>query len=463
MATDVATVVKQLQTALQQIEPDIDVKKGPMLRLFINPHAGIVSAQQDKIDRLIGIFTLNRVDNILTSELDAQSAAFSGMGRFQGRKSTGFVTFFTKTKPNTNIVINIGDQVADATSSLVYRVTQQVIISPNDFIRFFNPITQRFEFLAPVEAMSIGADYDIPSGRIKRILGTISGIDGVTNSDAISGGASVEDNASFNARFQKRLEGQSLGTKGGLISEIVNIPGVLDLSLVTSENPDLFSRRSNRPCIDAYVLGYVEGTDTVSFTVSSNKIFTLPAHRITSITSVTLDGADVTDYAFIRDTSNLAGSVKEVDKIELRAQPVAGSVVEISFTYNALLETVQDRASQFNDFAYFGVDFLAYEAIQEPLVVSYEFAFLSSFDKNTIMSALQTETMSYLNPNVFAETLQPTAFVAYLQKKVPAAVNITLKTFTTKNHSLAAIETCTFAKNAYPVLSSSDLTINIKA
>lgn len=463
MAIEDTTVVTQLQTALRQIEPDIDVAKGPMKRLFIDPHASIVAAERNQVDRLIGIFTLQRVDNILTTELDAQTSAFAGMGRFQGRKSSGYGTFFTRTRPSDNIVINIGDQVGDATSSLIYRVTQQVVVTPADLIRFYNPISQRFEILAPIEAISIGADFDVPPGRIVKILGSINYIDGVVNNEAITGGSSVEDNESLDTRFKKRLEGQSLGTKGGLISELANIPGVKDVILITSDDLELFSRRSMRSCLDIYILGDIEATDSVSFTVTTSKTFSLPQHRITAITSVTLDGEVVADYAFIRDATIYSGSVKETNKIELRSLPAAGSVVVVTFSYNALLETVQDRVTQFSDFAYFSVDALVYEAVQVPMLVSYDFAFLSSFDKNSTMTSLTQETMTFMNPEAFAVVMQPQALIADLQKKVPSAVAIYLNKFTTKEDSKAAIETVSFAKNAYPVLLQQDLTINLRA
>lgn len=457
------TVITQLQTSLKQIEPDVDVAKGPLKRLFVDPHGTVVSNERNEVDRLIGIFTLQRVNNILTSELDAQTSAFGGMGRFQGRKSRGYQTFFTKTRPNDNIVINIGDQVGDNTSALIYRVTQQVVVTPTDLIKFYNPLTQRFEILAPIEAISIGADFDVPRGRVNKILGSINYIDGTINNEDIKGGSSVEDNESLDSRFQKRLEGQSLGTKGGLISELVNIPGVDDVVLITSDDLDLFSRRSTRSAIDIYVLGDIEATDSVSFTVTNSKVFTLPQHRITAITSVTLDGEVVADYAFIRDSSVYAGSVKEANSIELRAQPQAGSVVVVTYSYNSLLEVVQDRVTQFSDFSYFKVDGLVYEAIKVPVVVSYDFSFLSSFDKNSVMNALTTETMSYMNPNAFVTSIQPQAFLADLQKKVPVATSVYLNEFTSKENSKSKIETITLAKHSYPILLQQDLTINLRS
>lgn len=464
MATDKSTVVTELQTTLSQIQPDIDVNKGPMKRLFIDPHATVIVSERDLIDRLVGLFTLQRVDNILTSEIDAQTSAFSGMGRFQGRKSRGFATFWTRTRPTGSIVINIGDQVSDSTAALIYRVTQQVIVTSVDLVKYWNPVTSRFEILAPIEAMVIGSNYDLPKQRINRILTPISFIDGVINNSEISRGLAIEDNESLDNRFRKRLEGQSLGTKGGLISEIVNIPGVTDVAMVTPADTNLFSRRTERSsAIDLYVLGSDEASDSVSFTVTNSKSFALPAHHITSITSVTLDGDPVTDFAFVPDESVYFGSVKEVDRIELRAQPAPGSVVVVNFLYNSLLETVQDRAAQFGQFSYFDVDCLVYEAVAVPMTVTYDYSFLSSFDKTSVQSALQSETMSYFNPGVFTTVMQPEAFIADLQRKIPSAISIVLRQFTSKEGSTASVQTIQLEKNQYPVLAQSDLNIVLRA
>ena len=463
MAIDQNTVTVQLQQSLQAIQPDVDTQKGPLKRLFIDPHATVIVNERTQIDRLVNLFTLQRVDSILTSEQDAQVSAFSGMGRFQGRKAHGFATFWTRSTPIGNVTINIGVQISDSTASLIYQVTQQVVIPTASIPQFYNPLTQRYEFLVPIEAVTIGADYEVSNGRITRILSPVDGIDGVINNSDITDGLGVEANDSLDARFRKRLEGQSLGTKGGLISEIVNIPGVRDVAIVTPADYDLFSRRTDKPALDLYVFGDVETTDSASFTVTSGKQFTLPSHVITSILSVTLDGEPVADYAFIKDTSVLSGSVDEVDIIELRAQPDVGSVVVVKFTYNSLLETVQARADNFGDFAYFGVDTLVYAAVAVPMTVAYNFTMLSSFDKASIMQALQNETLSYMNPQNFVSVMQPEAFIANLQKNVPSAIQIDLLTFTTKNSSTVPIQTVQFTKVQYPVLSQIDMIINLRS
>jgi hypothetical protein len=459
MPVDIDTVIVQLQRSLKAIQPDIDTRKGPMKRLFIDTHAQVVSNERNQIDRLVGLFTLQRLDSILTTEIDAQVSSFSGMGRFQGRKAHGFVTFYTRSRSAGDIVIDIGVQVADETASLVYRVTQQIVVSSSDLPKFFNPTNQRFEILAPVEAMSIGSDYEVSENRIKRILTPVNSIDGVINYSGITDGLAIEDNDSLDSRFRKRLEGQSLGTKGGLISEIVNIPGVLDVSIVTPADYDLFSRRTDRPALDIYVIGDIETTDSVAFSVTTGKRFQLPPHVVTSIISVTLDGEVVNDYAFIRDASVLAGSVQEVDTIELRAQPDVGSAVVVEFTFNSLLESVQARASQFGDFAYFGTDLLTYAAIPVPMSVGYTFSYLSSFDKASTMQALQNETMNYMNPNKYVGVMQPEAFIADLQRKIPSAISIGLSQFTSRDGSTSSIQIVQFPKNKYPILAQVDLQI----
>ena len=147
----------------------------------------------------------------------------------------------------------------------------------------------------------------------------------------------------------------------------------------------------------------------------------------------------------------------------MRAQPDVGSVVVVKFTYNSLLETVQARADNFGDFAYFGVDTLVYAAVAVPMTVAYNFTMLSSFDKASIMQALQNETLSYMNPQNFVSVMQPEAFIANLQKNVPSAIQIDLLTFTTKNSSTVPIQTVQFTKVQYPVLSQIDMIINLRS
>lgn len=461
MADDISTITAQLQSDLKAIEPACDVNKGPLKRLYIDPAAQMVVREQTQIDRLIGLFTLQRLDNILNDEIDAQVSPFAGMGRFGGRPASGFITFFALSQPTGSVTFNIGDQIGDNSATLVYRVTQQITIAATAFPNFFNPITRRYEFVVPIEAISVGAASEVPENIITRILTPIDGIDGCINTQPTTNGFDVESNDSLDTRFRNRLEGQTLGTKGGLTSEIINIPSVTDVQLVTSADGSLFSRRTALPAIDLYVLGSVPQADTAVFTVPpSTTSFNMPLHNIISIDSVTLDGEAVNDFQYVRDPTALGGSVMAQDVVILSSAPPAGSMLEINYTYNGLLDTVQNRCDQFGDFASFGVDLLTYAAVATPLVVSFTFTFLSSFDKGSVQAALIQETLSYLNPGQFVSTIPPEALLGDLQRRIPTATNVTLTKFTTKTTSLSQVEVVQLPKNAFPTLSQSDLKIS---
>lgn len=466
-------VIAENEKDLKELDPNLDVKKGPLRRFFIAPLAKPVLRARNAVDRLIGLFTLTRLDNLTETELETQVAPFSGMTRFQGEPASGFGLFYCYSDPNRDIVIHTGDQVADSTGALIFIVTQDVRVKAGKLKRFFNPVSRRYEIPAPIQALEVGDEYSLPANGISKLLSPIQFITGVTNYIELSPGTNRETNDELDVRFRNRLDGSERGTQGGLITELQNIEGVKDIALITASDTTLFSRRSDRPIIDAYVIGSKPKTATYPIPLSQvdgmTSKFPLPVCRILSISAVkvTIPGETEsvdTSFNLIEDSSSLARSVSAQNFVEIASPstvvpPPAGSTVLVDYTYDSLLDDVQTQAGFLGSNALFDTDILAYAAIPVDLNIEVQVGVLSSFSTAASIATARNETIREYNKLKFIERLNPEDYRDFLKTFIPAAASITLSKFQRADQTLNDVGVLTFARNEYPVLKLSNLLI----
>lgn len=478
MALTEDDVVAESERDLREIDTSVDVTKGPLKRFYIDPLARPLTRARNKVDRLVGLFTLQRDLVITNAELEAQVSAWSGMSRKYGEPAYGYVTMYFFTDPGVDVQISTGDQVSDESGELIYFVTQDVTIPRSDFERFFNPITRRFEVQVPVQAVEAGSKYAVSAFKITKLVTRPPYIAGViNNSDIADGGTDVETNSELNSRFSSRLEGSELGMQGGLASELMRLSGVKDVAIISSVDTKLFSRRSYRPALDVYIIGTKSKTDvfvpTSAEVTGKNTYFKLPSHRILKVSKVTVQPPNATDatavsFKVVKDPSVYQGSVKETVTVQLDppvsglVPPPPGSIVEITYDYNALLETVQTKASTLGEAALFGTDILVYEAKPVEILIDVEIGILSSFSTASTVAGAREVSLKELNPKRFIGSYLPETYRNFLQRNLTVAASITLNTFRRADNSTEDVQALSFARNEYPILLFSGLKVTSK-
>jgi uncharacterized phage protein gp47/JayE len=210
---DFTTLVRDQVTAIQgRAAGLVDFTIGSLLRAICESNASVLQWIQQLI---VTLLTITRASTSSGADLDSWMADF-GFLRLSASFSTGSVTYsrFTST---TSALIPIGSLVGSADGSQQYAVT---IDTANSFYSetlggYIIPAGVA-SATVPVQASTAGAAGNALTGTVAVIIGSISGIDTVTNSAVFTNGVDPESDSDFRARFIMWVQSLSKGTKAAI-------------------------------------------------------------------------------------------------------------------------------------------------------------------------------------------------------------------------------------------------------
>jgi hypothetical protein len=462
-----ATQDDVISTVYTNLDPSLDQQKGPLKRLFLDPHRAVVSYTKTSVDRLIALFTQQRPDNMTSEEYDAITKPWGGINRFLGLPAFGTVTVYAYTKPAADFVIPFGTVFSDDTGSLLYQASAELRVAVGDLDRYFNPTNRRFEFDLTIIAKEVGSDFAVPAGRITKIVSDIPFASGVINQKALTGGLPVESDSSIDSRFRARLEGTDRGSSGWISFTTLSVAGVQSVALIAPGH-QLFSRRTARPAIDVYVIGdnILQATYSVVVTDPTRRSYQIlspegNARRATSIVRVVQNSQDtITNWSFVPDTTRMGQAVNAATYVEFTAGFPLDTRLDITYEYNYLLELVQANLEIQDGTTgtyLFNTDMLAFAAKPVALEVDFTLNTLSSTNQVYLQQQVQNVTMELLNQLDYVGQLTPTQFITDLQAQVPAASPV-LHKFKRKDDT-QLVGVITLSDIEFPQLASADLVI----
>lgn len=166
----------------------------------------------------------NMVDNMFD-----HVAARRGTTRGNGKRSQGEVTLFVKTRPVSDITIQIGTQITSGNAS--FRTTSTATISATGGQSFYSPSTGRYFTRAFIQATEVGSLGNVSAGQIRTISGAPGGVQ-VLNEAATFGGTDLESNSDLAARSEGILSSVDSGTYRGVNQTAVDVPGVRQVNVV---------------------------------------------------------------------------------------------------------------------------------------------------------------------------------------------------------------------------------------
>lgn len=350
---------QDLLTALNNMLPDLDLTEGtPERDMFIESQiSGSLSNIWD------GINYAGKASAPLTYyleledvEIDRFCATF-GVTPRPATRATGVVTFYTSTEPVSTIYINDGIIVNTGGANAVeFSVDGDYTIPYSIRNSYYNAIEERWEINCNVQAVNAGPDYKAGTSTVTRLQTAIAGIDGVVNAAPITGGTNTETVASRMTRVVNKFQGRDLGPTSG----IQNFVGVYAsaVNIVGANDPLMERDEGVGGAIDIYIIGedLASTTDEIVITSSGletgiNVLYTSTSiimlkQPVSSIISVVIDGTvliPVTDYTLVVDTGMLSKSTSGSDMVVFTSTGylTAGAVVELSYNYNSLLETIE--------------------------------------------------------------------------------------------------------------------------
>lgn len=228
-----ATLVSDQVTAIQaKSNTLLDFSIGSILRSFVEGSSGVVLWIQQLI---VTLLVTIRASTSSGSDLDTWFADF-GFARNSASAATGQVTFarFTATS---SALIPVGSQVTTADGTQTYNVIASTTNSFYDAAQNGYVIPSGISSATvPVQAATAGAAGNADIGTVTIIVGSIPGVDTVSNSSAFAGGADAESDDDARQRFQDWIASLSKSTKNAIGYAISQVQSGITYSL--TENYD---------------------------------------------------------------------------------------------------------------------------------------------------------------------------------------------------------------------------------
>jgi uncharacterized phage protein gp47/JayE len=210
---DFTTLVRDQVTAIQgRAAGLVDFTIGSLLRAISESNASVLQWLQQLI---VTLLATTRASTSSGTDLDTWMADF-GFLRLSASFATGSVTY-SRFTPTNSALIPIGSLVGSTDGSQQYSVTIDTA-NPlyNATLGGYLVPAGTATATVPVIASTAGAAGNALIGTVTIIVGSISGIDTVTNTTVFVNGVDPESDSAFRARFILWVQSLSKGTKAAI-------------------------------------------------------------------------------------------------------------------------------------------------------------------------------------------------------------------------------------------------------
>ena len=445
-------IIKEVQSNLETLSPQIqvDADNGPFYYLAARAVAQPLADENARAERLTQLASFNFPAVATADEVSAALRSF-GATAPRGGFVRGVALFLTSRRPigTEAFYVREGDIVGTATSGgVLFAAVETRALTANNADKFYNPATRRYELPVRVQALSVGVQGRIAATTLRIIRSGAGDFEAVTNVARFRGGASAATQASAYAAMQAKLPGLDRFSKGGLINQVLqyDADNVLACAMTTSASyPSLFYRIPDGPSVDLWVLSSpVEETRIESTIVATatQSVFPLTFGPAIGLITVTVNGASVVASLEVDDSLAVGRSTREASKVVLETPAVFGDIVDISYSYDVLIDGIQ-KAIQGNRTAatgdIFGCDVLVRYA--RTLNVTYEIrgTALAGFDPSTVAAEVDAVASDYIaNGEAGAPLLggvrSPDVMVRQIRSLVPGVDRLNVVRFARKEY-----------------------------
>jgi len=463
MARDQDEVLSSQEETIGEVDPTIDVSKGPIYESALLPWSKEVARTEEKVEHLGQLYQLEKAQTWDQEEIEFVGRNF-GQEFGKGSPSQGFLTFYTYEAPTSDITISANTLASTEGGEYVYQTIEEVIMYATSIVAYYNASTRRYEITVPAEAVERGSEYDAKKGRINTPLTNIDGISGVISSTDFEGGTADQTKEEFAADLRELPLGNSLGTPGGIQNLALRAAfgEIQDTAVVTPADVGTWERAAQvgmRMSVDLYVLGSRLGPTTYSYTtVGSETRVVLEKQPVLSVSSVLVNGSAVA-FTLDSDTdANTRGSTSAQDAVVLASAPGPGATVFVSYTYNKLIETIQLEVGDDSEDM-----FRANILVREGKKVTSRVVFtVSSYGAGTRKSDVEDFVFQYFRDptrittrQTFPLEINPTDFRDTLENDLSVSIK-SIDEFNRPDRAVMDVQTIIYAKNEYPDL---DLTV----
>lgn len=401
MARNFLTIVQGFKNYIRGKNAKIEISEGTFTKdVVIDAPAKEFEnlyARVDQVSRDQSISTASEVG------LEAVARNFSKIKR-GARRARGIVRFYSNTLPSANVVIPAGTTVStvlsDVTAAAQFRTVQSVTMYAALGLSYYNTESTKYEISVEVEATSGGENGNVGASTVIVMQGAISGINGVYNPFATTGGSAEETSQQLAARLSSALAGVAIGTSAGLTSFILEQDAVEEVLVVGGGQ----TGRADIGAVDIYVKGklYQSVKDEFSdpFTPLPTFVFSkqpvIPG-TLTSCLSSVSGVLPAASWTVVKDTSDYGGSILAQDSLQwtVAVPSTSGSIIA-NYQYNSLIEDLQSILHRDNQDV-LNSDTLVRWATEIPIDVSVRVRILSGFVGADVSTLVVSAITTFLN------------------------------------------------------------------
>lgn len=451
----------------QTIDPGIDATKGPHRAAFIQPQAQQLSQTEQLIDDMSLRYSLRYILARNPAIMDLYAANHSLL-RGEGSPSRTPLVFFTVVVPAAGgyVFIPAGTVATSRDGTISFQTELDLTIPASAFPIYFNSDNRRYEFTVWAKSIGVGPQFEIAAGRLTVLQTPIDGISGVAQPLRSSPSSQVESNLQLGQRQQSAFVGTAIGTPAGIESAIRNFDptNILDVGVVYSTEYGLFRRPLRRPGFDIWIVGAVQDTWTETFRAAGGELsFRLSKQPVLNLNTIVINGQQTT-AVLVRDTLPATqNSVRANDSILLQSPAEPGSTIQVSYTYNKLLNDISDYILRANpNQRYWKADILIRGANVVPVSVNLDIQALSSIDTQSIISTVQQATTTYINKNLLNVTYFPSELAQAINGTTAGISSVRVVGFTRLDQGgVLPVDVVETNRTEYAFITLGNLTINV--
>lgn len=466
------TIVNSIQTNAADVNPAMDLRKGP-LGVLLWAFSGELSRAETNASYLVGVHQFENADLIEPQDLTALGRNY-GKNPNIGRATRTLVHFYryARPAPNKTYQIPAGSSVSSSDTRFVYNTLNSVIMDGNYADIYFNPTNHWYEIPVLVEAIAVGSDYDLPPQTITKLLSGLEDFDGCVNKfDVRRTGSDQAAPIQFINSLQNTMQGIGTDLAGKMVDILQDIDPTAfdDVGFVPSTDYTRFVRGKALHGSLGYDLYVISDSvqETLQEGVAKGGEITIPLtyKPALSVAYVSVNGLPVT-FTFEQDQDpQFQGSPLCDDKVRLTTPLLPLQTYQISYIYYDFVyqgnEAFKGRSRPFQ------TDVLVRRANPVQIYVSGELSVQGTADRNQVVTDLQTFTQKYFRDptlsssyyRTFVTSLDPNDYVATAKTIVSGLSNLRLTGFIRLDRAFLPIERILFdGATEYPLLFKFEIT-----
>ena len=459
-------ILADWQAATLVSDDTADVQKGPLYSLVGYPLAQVLAPTEAEADQLAQIYSIQFAENATAAQAQAFLTNWSeAPGTGSPSKTRVFFMRFSAPLSTDVITIPQGTIVSNSDQTLQYVTVESGTMNGAYATTYFNPTRRTYEIPLNVAAVQNGPQYDLPAGRINTFVTQVQGIDALENREAATGGVAAETTYQQINRVQQKLQGLAINTAAGEKTRIqtYNPSLVQDVNIVLSNNRILFQRPTFEPGNDYYILGsdYVTAVQTYTSVVGGETQIPLQYVPALSIGQVLLNNVAITGWYLQKDTSlAYGGSAVSQDKLILATALMANDVLQITTTYNQLIQGVQTDV--FGQTTLWKTNELARQffPVYPQIVMSGKA--LPSYDPTQVQNDCYAQLQAILAPGYWQQEYLPDIVLQEMKTNVQGLTNPSFTVFQRLTGATSTIQAIVVAQNEIVTYNPTYITVTIR-